>query len=199
MLSARDAPRFTYFGEPYVIVRRGEVTAEERAVALEAGAAERLFAIAFPMTFSQAPVTGTLGSIALALRVRTALSLAQTWTSTLEAELARGLSLGRLLLIEARRLPLLRAPGTSAGDEEKKPEIPFDAEPPAPFHWIEILIQGGDGKPLPNVRVRLTDPDGAIRDLATDSTGMLRLDVREGQCRVEVLGHHGEHWSVGGG
>lgn len=64
--------------------------------------------------------------------------------------------------------------------------LPPEAAAEQTWHWIEVEIVDPDDAPVPNLRVRVELPDGAVRELSTDAAGVLRIDhVRDaGDCKL---------------
>lgn len=71
--------------------------------------------------------------------------------------------------------------------------LPPEAAREDTWHWVEIEVVDPDDAPVPNLRVRVTLPDGQLRELSTDAAGVLRIDhVRDaGDCTIAFPVLHG--------
>jgi uncharacterized Zn-binding protein involved in type VI secretion len=51
--------------------------------------------------------------------------------------------------------------------------------------WVEIELQGPDGKPVPNEAYRIEAPDGSVHEGSTDERGVARVDgIDPGNCKI---------------
>jgi hypothetical protein len=91
------------------------------------------------------------------------------------------------LILEFDRVPMPTPVAARLASGTSPPEIPFDAPPPRPHSWIELSVVDKNGQTLRGARLRLKDPQGGYRDLTTDGMSMLRLNVPEGECELELL------------
>jgi hypothetical protein len=199
VLSAHWAPRFTCGGKEYALVRTTEASPEERAVAVPAAEAETMFTWAFPAALlgSWFQPAGDLRRLAVGLRLWPPLEARLMRLQDIHERLRHLVAGGRLLIIQADRIPQPRPVG-GPPVEQTAAETPFDAPAPRPFSWIEVhLVDKGD-RPLAGVRVRLRDPEGAVREARTDERGFIRLNVPQGQCELELPGLDADSWSAEG-
>lgn len=63
-------------------------------------------------------------------------------------------------------------------EEEKQQE--------ATQHFIKFKLQDDKGKPMPNVRIKLTLPDASIEERISDEKGFIEIkNIPPGTCKLE--------------
>ncbi len=78
------------------------------------------------------------------------------------------------------------------GKYGSQPVSPFVAPKPdeakekeTELSWIEVLLVGEDGKPVPGERYRITVPDGRVAEGTLGADGVARVEGFEsGQCTI---------------
>lgn len=106
------------------------------------------------------------------------------------------LVIGGLLVVRpapARRAPVL-PPRARARAEE--PAEPAPAAEEIGVHWVEIVLVGEDGEPIPHVAYQLRDPDGRTHRGRLDERGLARVSgIRSpGECRLTFVGMDEDAW-----
>jgi hypothetical protein len=196
VLSAREAPRFAYDGQRYVLIAWMEASADERAVALPVAQALRVFESASTAMLldSWFQPAGDLRRIAEDLRLCSPFEGRRMRAQTLYEGMHQLVRAGRLLVIPFDRIPR-PVRQANAGDRDPTADLPFDAPAPTPFSWIEIHVIDKGDRPLAGVRVRVRDPEGGIREVKSDERGFVRLNLPAGRCQVELPGLDSASWN----
>lgn len=81
----------------------------------------------------------------------------------------------------------------------------YGASPPLPTttpekaktkkDWIEIILVDMEGKPVPNVRYRITAPDGAVKEGTLNEHGQAGFyQIEAGNCKVTFPDLDKEAW-----
>jgi hypothetical protein len=53
-------------------------------------------------------------------------------------------------------------------------------------HWIKFSIQDEFGKPVPNVTLQVTLPDGSVEEKTSDKDGIIEIrNILPGICKIE--------------
>jgi hypothetical protein len=191
MRSLIARPRLEHQGKVFVVARRSDLGFEEQALALSRHDAEVAFDQAGRSPWLEGQrqrrfleeAAALLGPQLMAEPRRLALDrLAET--------IRQHLHLGTLLLIEAGLLPPPAWMAQALTEKQQEPPLDFGLESKA-LSWLAVELVNAAEEPLAGVRVRVTDPEGNVREVTTDGSGRFRLErVPEGECRIELPSLH---------
>ena len=86
----------------------------------------------------------------------------------------------------AEAQPFVQAQCDAMAAEARTAQSPLRTAPdPTKTAWIEVRMVDEQGGPVASQRVRLTAPDGAVREGFTNADGLLRIDgIDPGECEV---------------
>lgn len=74
--------------------------------------------------------------------------------------------------------------------------VPVQPCPLAAKHWIEIVLRGEDGRPIPGEAYTVTPPSGAVRTGRLDAQGRARLEgLPFGPCHVSFPDLDQDAWT----
>lgn len=66
-------------------------------------------------------------------------------------------------------------------------ECPLKEEKQNPkLHWIKFKLQDDEGKPMSDIAVNITLPDGSMEEKISDKDGLIEIkNVQPGNCKIE--------------
>ena len=60
-------------------------------------------------------------------------------------------------------------------------------EPKPEEHFIKFLVQDDKGKPVKDVKIKLTLPDGAIEEVSSNAHGQIEIKgIKPGNCTLDL-------------
>ncbi len=103
-------------------------------------------------------------------------------------------------LVEQQRLRLFRMPDSSVPVEgQTTHEEVRRAGVKVATHWIEIVLEDDQGKPVPRTRYKVVPPDKTVREGHLNENGFARLNhLPAGTCEVTFPDLDEDTWSLAG-
>ncbi len=121
----------------------------------------------------------------------------QMWERISEA-LERATSSGRLRIeLGAERHAMLAVDDVPDTVREPEPPLPSVLAPAKVSDWVGVVARDSDGRPLANVRCRITAPGRPPLDATTDADGrMLLSGIEIGSCTIEFPEVDAHEWAA---